>query len=128
LPALLLALAATYAHPKPDSRSGTLRGACRSLDEVKPCFARGNTSLIVGGKRTQLLNDGWPDFLPYSITRENGSYRVKIGLRSLSDDPFYRYSEIVFRGSGSHYIASKYVTVSENRCEGWPDLRVTLHN
>lgn len=124
--ALFLALAASaQVHPRPESRSGILRGGCRSLDAVKLCFANGNTSLLVGGKKTRLLNDGWPDFLPYQITHKNGSYSVKIGLRSLSDVPFYRYSEVTFRRSGSRYVASKYVAVSENRCDGWPDLKVT---
>ena len=123
--ALLFALAASPQHPKPDSRNGTLRAGCRSLDVVKLCFANGSASLSVGGKKTQLLNDGWHDFLPYRIAREKGSYRVKIGLRSLSDDPFYRYAELVFRRSGGRYVASRYVAVSEDRCVGWPDLKVT---
>src|SRR5436190_20793341 len=93
--ALFLAVAASaQAHPRPDSRSGTLSGGCRSLDEVKLCFANGNASLLVGGRKTRLLNDGWPDFLPYRFARKNDSYSVKIGLRSLSDVPFYRYSEV----------------------------------
>ena len=123
---LLLALAASpYAHSMSDSRTGTLTGGCRSLDVIKLCFVNGNTSLLVAGRETRLLNDGWPNFLPYQITRKRGSYRVKIGLRSLSDIPFYHYAEITFHRKGLQYVVSRYTIVSENRCDGWPDLKVT---
>ena len=80
---------------------------------------------LSGAGRLRLLNDGWDDFLPYRMSRHGGLISVKIGLRSLSDVPFYRYSEIIFRRSASGYVASRYAVVSENECDHSPSVRVT---
>lgn len=125
---LALATPALLSAAPVSKKSGIIKKGCQTLGEVKLCFGRVDEnisqgmSLLVGGKRTEVVIGGW-DVLPYEMERRNGVYRLKVDHPSPAITEFFYFDEISFRKVGSHYLATEAVIASSHECDGLPDSR-----
>jgi hypothetical protein len=129
--ALFFALLATSANvsaegsPAAQAKQGTLEKGCRTLGVATLCFpsTADDAVLRIDGRPSQILQGYWDKYLPYEMERRGGLYRVKVGIPSTSDVPFFYYDEVTFRKIGSRYLATKFVFASSQACDGMPDLK-----
>jgi hypothetical protein len=86
------------------------------------CFSD-DAALKVEGRPSEILVGYGEKVVPYEMERRNGLYRVKVGVPSTSDMPFFYYDEVTFHRVGSRYLVTKFVFASAHECEGRPDLK-----